>query len=198
LAGNPAGSQPGNPGPRYERTRHNAGFLVLERLRGAARWVSRGNFQEAEARLGDRSVILARPLTFMNLSGEAAEAVLVRHTMTPGELLVAADDIALPFGRLRIRTGGGPGGHRGLVSIAERIGTYQFPRLRAGIGPLPPETDLAEFVLRPLSSEEWPTMDRMLERAAEAARVLCLEGTGAAMNRFNPPFDPGRLPAPPG
>jgi PTH1 family peptidyl-tRNA hydrolase len=187
----------GNPGPRYERTRHNAGFLLLERLRPDGRWSSRGSYQEAEARLGERAVILARPLTFMNLSGEAAEALIARHALTPTELLVVADDVALPLGRLRIRAGGGPGGHRGLLSIVERIGTDQFPRLRAGIGPLPPETDLAEFVLRPVDGEEWSALDRMVDRAADAARVICRQGIAAAMNLFNPGFDPEGRAEPP-
>lgn len=180
----------GNPGPRYERTRHNAGFLVLDSLRRGP-WSRCGNRQEsrlARPAGGPASdLILARPLTFMNLSGEAAADLLAVHELLPSELLAVADDAALPFGRLRIRAGGSAGGHRGLLSICEQIGTDQFPRLRIGIGPPPPGTDMIHYVLEPLEGEAWASFERTLARAAEAVRVLWLEGLVTAMNRFHVP-----------
>lgn len=188
----------GNPGPRYARTRHNAGFLVLERLLGPGRWADRPRWQEAVVSLGPptsarqagpSSVLLVRPTTFMNLSGLAAEALLGIHGLTPSEMLVLSDDVFLPFGRLRLRHAGGAGGHKGLLSIEESLGTSAFPRLRLGVGECEPGTDLAEFVLAPLEGDAWRRFEELAERGASAVELICREGLATAMNRINPaPF----------
>ena len=182
----------GNPGPRYERTRHNAGFLLVDLLRvsAGASWTNRGNRQEAILRDPAGPLLVTRPLTFMNLSGDAAGQILAERALAPSEMLVVADDAAIPAGRLRIRTGGSAGGHRGLLSLCERFGTDEFPRVRVGIGAPPPGVDLAEFVLEPLEGDDWAEFERTIERAAEAARVVIAQGMSAAMNRFNPAAPP--------
>jgi PTH1 family peptidyl-tRNA hydrolase len=178
----------GNPGPRYARTRHNAGFLVVDRLRSEAgvRWSDRDLRQEALVRIGGEEFVLARPLTFMNKSGAAAALLLAEHGVGPREMLVVSDDVALPEGKLRIRSGGGPGGHKGLLSIREEIGAEEFPRLRIGVG-APEGVDLAEYVLDPLDGEEWERLETAVAEAAEAVRVICLSGLTKAMNRFHRP-----------
>ena len=187
----------GNPGPRYERTRHNAGFLLVDLLRSTAggSWTNRGNRQEAVVRDPAGPLLVMRPLTFMNLSGEAAEQMLAARALAPSEMLVVADDAAIPAGRLRIRTGGSAGGHRGLLSLCERLGTEDFPRLRVGIGAPPPGVDLAEFVLEPLEAGVWTEFEQTIERATEAARLVLAQGLAAAMNRFNPVAPAGGPPA---
>lgn len=178
----------GNPGPRYERTRHNAGFLVLERLRRAAggSWQALPDRDESRIVLEDRDLLLLRPATFMNRSGEPLAAALAENGLRPEEMLVVVDDVVLPTGRIRIRRRGGPGGHNGLVSICETFGTESVSRLRVGVGPAPPGIDLAEFVLEPMSGEAWLALLAGCDLAAEAARFLLREGLPAAMNRYNP------------
>ena len=179
----------GNPGPRYDRTRHNAGFLVLERLRSAAggSWVHREDRDEAWIRLEGVDRLLVRPLTYMNRSGGPLAGALASAQLGASDLLVIVDDVALPFGRLRIRRQGGPGGHNGLVSVCESLATQEIPRLRLGVGLPPPEIDLAEFVLEPLAGEDWDRMAELTKRAEAAVRMICAEGLTAAMNRFHPP-----------
>ncbi|MCA9729497.1 MAG: aminoacyl-tRNA hydrolase, partial [Candidatus Eisenbacteria bacterium] len=113
----------GNPGTRYERTRHNVGFLALEVLRGSAGWHRRAQREETEIEIGGRPILLMRPLTYMNRSGEAVAPMLAELSVSPEDMLVITDDIYLPWGRIRIRRTGGPGGHRGLESIVERLET---------------------------------------------------------------------------
>lgn len=176
----------GNPGGRYARTRHNAGFLVLEEIRSTGvGWRNLGDREETERRIGGRTVILARPLTYMNRSGLAAEGLLASHHLTPPEMLVVGDDVALPWGRLRVRGSGGAGGHRGLESVLGHVGTEEFPRLRVGVSSPPEAMDLEEFVLEPLEGDLWGDFERVVARAADAVRVICVEGLEAAMNRFN-------------
>lgn len=177
----------GNPGPEYERTRHNVGFLVLMALAGSGDWVRRGDWLEAEAVVGGRSCVLLRPQTFMNRSGRAIEKFLDGREITPAEVLVVTDDIYLPWGRLRIRPGGSAGGHNGLESIVRSIGTDEFPRLRVGVDSPPPGVALEEFVLAPLGGVAWEMFERIVARAAEATRTICGEGLSAGMNRFNGP-----------
>lgn len=178
----------GNPGSRYERTRHNAGFLVVERLRSEAGavWETRPDREECLVRLGGAERLLVRPLTFMNRSGLPVSAVLAETGFEPDDLLVVVDDTALPAGRLRFRRRGGPGGHNGLISICESLGSEEFIRLRVGVGPAPPEVDLAVFVLEPLDGEAWSQLEGGVDRAAEAVGCICREGLAAAMNRYNP------------
>lgn len=175
----------GNPGPRYERTRHNVGFLVMERLGGSVSWQKRVQREEAEVLLGGRPVRLVRPLTFMNRSGEAIVRMMEELTASAPEILVVTDDVYLPWGRIRVRRAGGAGGHRGLESIVDQLETSAFPRIRVGVDSPPEDTALEDFVLAPLEGTDWIDFESIAARAAEAARVICEEGLGEAMNRFN-------------
>ena len=189
----------GNPGVTYARSRHNAGFLVVDRLRHEAGvlWRERRDREEASVHLGGFEVLLARPTTFMNHSGWAAARIAADRMVPPSGFLVVSDDIALPLGRLRFRLSGSAGGHNGLLSVTEQFGTTEFPRLRVGVGAPPPGREAADFVLEPLAEGDWEALSRVIERAAEGVRVACAEGLGTAMNRFNPaPPEGGAEPEP--
>jgi peptidyl-tRNA hydrolase, PTH1 family len=192
----------GNPGPRYESTRHNAGFWVVDRLAAEAgcRWRPIGKAHEALGQLGASPIVLLKPQTFMNASGEAVIACMARHSLTPAETLLIVDDVALPEGRLRLRPSGGDGGHRGLISVIEALETSDFPRLRVGVGGAAEGEDLADFVLRPLGEGEKGLFRDVTERAVEAVRLILREGIGKAMNRVNaavPESDGSRAPSGP-
>lgn len=175
----------GNPGPRYERTRHNVGFLVLERFRGGAPWRERGLWDELDIAAPRGPLKLVRPRTYMNRSGLAVAELLRSEQRRPEEMLVVYDDIYLPWGRLRLRARGGPGGHRGMESLVAELGSEDFPRLRVGIGTPPEGQLLEEFVLEEVRSDLWAEFEEIVERAAEAVRLLLSEGIGRAMNQVN-------------
>jgi peptidyl-tRNA hydrolase, PTH1 family len=190
----------GNPGPRYEWTRHNAGFWVVERIarQYGLPWLRLATAFEARGDIEGRRVALLRPHTFMNRSGEAVLECMERCRLLPGELLVVVDDVALPAGRLRLREGGSSGGHRGLISVEEALGTTEYARLRIGVGGAAPGEDLAEFVLRPLGAEEKSLFEGMAERGADVVRTVLTAGLTRAMNEFNPPpREEGAAPAGP-
>jgi PTH1 family peptidyl-tRNA hydrolase len=172
----------GNPGDEYRDTRHNVGFRVLERL-GAPLARKRFRALVAEVQWGSEKVLLACPQTFMNESGRAARAVLDFHALAPERLLVVCDDFHLPLARLRVRTGGSAGGHRGLESIIRELGTEAFPRLRLGIGEC--RGDSVKYVLGRFSRAEQDEIQPAIERAATAVRVWAEQGIAACMNRFN-------------
>jgi PTH1 family peptidyl-tRNA hydrolase len=185
----------GNPGTQYAGTRHNLGFLVVDELsRGfsgtpfvagsiPAR-IDRGTLRTSE---GAESVLLVKPTTFMNRSGHAVEALAKSGAgeFSPADVLVVLDDVYLPFGRLRLRGAGSAGGHNGLQSVLESLGTTAVPRLRCGVGPAPESADLKEYVLEGFSIEEKKTLPEFVDRAASCARVCLEEGLEAAMNRYN-------------
>ena len=178
----------GNPGDRYRNTRHNLGFRVVEAIAAARRgeWSPAGRKRRtAVVRLAGSSVLLVEPLTYMNLSGDALAAILAEENLPPGRLLVVCDDIALPRGQLRLRKSGSDGGHNGLKSVIERLGTTGFPRLRMGVGPVPPRVDAAEFVLAEFLPEEEADVSAMIDGAAACAESWVREGIDRAMNRFN-------------
>jgi len=178
----------GNPGKKYDATRHNVGFMVADRL---AEQMG-GNFTEktrhralvAEGFLAGEKVVLAKPLTFMNASGEAVRSLMDFYRLDPEDLLVLVDDMALAAGRLRIRPGGSAGGQNGMKDIIRHLGTQEFARLRVGIGK-PPHEDAIRHVLGGFSNEEWTLVKEAIEKAAEAVPVWIREGTQMAMNRFN-------------
>jgi PTH1 family peptidyl-tRNA hydrolase len=179
----------GNPGPSYLETRHNLGFRVVEEL--ARRWDApfvpgAGPYEEARARepLSGIAVILVAPQTFMNGSGEAVADVVGRYAVSPGALLIVVDDFWLPLGRLRFRTGGSDGGHHGLASVIEALGTTEFPRLRLGIGrpEMPPKGAMAEFVLARFDPDERPPVAEMVSRAADAAAEFIRNGKAVPNN----------------
>lgn len=180
----------GNPGEKYAGTRHNAGFLALdafvEKFGGEWREFSRGDGLEAKMRLGSGvEVRAAKPLTYMNASGRMAVAMARFYKIAPGSVLIVADDFSLPLGRIRVRKKGSAGGQNGLESILQGFGTLEIPRVRLGIGPVPPGKDPASFVLGRFSVAQRDALENMLGRAREAIEVCCEEGIDAAMNAFN-------------
>lgn len=177
----------GNPGRRYRGTRHNLGRDVVERLAAdlRVRLEEDGWARTARARVGATAVVLAIPETYMNVSGQAVKDLLRRRRRRAGDLLIIHDDLDLPLGHLRLRPGNGAGGHNGIRSIIEALGTGQFPRLRIGIGRPPAGVDPVEFVLERFTSDERPAIDEAVARAAEAALAVASDGLPAAMNRYN-------------
>ena len=181
----------GNPGPEYDGTRHNVGFVVVDRL--ARRWgdpaasVARNRFSGlvVEAMIRDEKVLLLKPLTFMNVSGKAVAEALRFYKMSPADdLLVMVDDTALDCGSIRLKPGGGAGGHNGLSDISRLLGTDGWPRLRIGVdkpGPIP----LKNYVLGRFTPEQKPLVETSLGEAADAAACWASEGLATAMNRFN-------------
>lgn len=176
----------GNPGSRHAATRHNAGFMVLDRLaeRERLRFApGRGDFVAARWSAPGGPALLAKPDTFMNDSGRAGEQLARQTGLAPADFLVVVDDIDLPLGRLRLRPRGGSGGHRGLASLLAHWGDGEFPRLRLGVGPA--VGDAADHVLAPFAREELDTVRKMVEAAADAVRGFLAEGLETAMNRTN-------------
>jgi PTH1 family peptidyl-tRNA hydrolase len=185
----------GNPGREYRETRHNVGFLVVEEIarRHGIGWAS-GPSQIAETLVGKKfgaePLMLAKPLTYMNLSGDAV-AGLARYFDVAGEdLLVVVDEAALPFGKLRARARGSAGGHNGLKSVIERLGTNEFPRLRLGVGRGDGRRDLADHVLAKFEKGEQADLETLITRAADAAELFAAEGIAKVMNVFNPDAKP--------
>ncbi len=176
----------GNPGDQYARTRHNAGFEVVDRvwsrLRGGS-WKRENRSLVSRSRRG-RPVVLAKPQTFMNRSGVAVASLTVGEGLAPDQVLVVVDDVDLPLGAVRLRKSGGPGTHNGLRDIVAAVGTG-FPRLRVGVRGESVGTDLADYVLAPFDKEEEEAVEAMFDIAAEAVVTAVLKGVDAAMNRFN-------------
>lgn len=177
----------GNPGERYAASRHNLGFRLVEEV-ARRRGVTVAG-EECNARVGgDPEVLLAMPQTFMNRSGYAARCLLERHGFSPGDVLVAYDDVHLPRERLRLRRSGSPGGHRGMESIVASLRTEEVARLRMGVADAEGEPDgdaLVDYVLAPFAPEEGEAVATMVQRAADACEVWLAEGVEAAMNRYN-------------
>lgn len=178
----------GNPGPRYEATRHNIGFRLVDRLAALTRAGAEEtgpNYRVRRGRSGETELILVKPMTYMNRSGDALARLPESAAAGAGRHLVVLDDVSLPFGAIRFRPRGSDGGHRGLRSVIDGLGTLEVPRLRLGVGDGDPGRDLAEYVLEPFSSAEEAELEEWLRRAAEGVRAFVDEGPEAAMNRFN-------------
>lgn len=179
----------GNPGQEYEQTRHNAGFLLLDRLieRYDARLSREGsNYVLWTVERDDLTLFLLKPLTYMNLSGHALAAFFERHTLAAQDVLVAYDDIALPLGQLRARAAGSAGGQKGMRHIIEVLNTREVPRLRIGIdGPSRGGLPLPDYVLAPFSEDEASLLNLMLDDACDAVRIWIEEGMAAAMAAYN-------------
>lgn len=187
----------GNPGPQYEKTRHNAGFMVIDRLAKAHApgQAPKGQFQAActEAVLGGQRCVLLKPATFMNLSGQSVGQAIRFYKLVPAtDLLVIVDDFALEIGQIRLKPSGGTGGHNGLTDLHRALGGESYPRLRVGIGAKPEFMDQADYVLSRFRDEEWPAFESSLDRAAKAAEVFASKGLEAAMNQFNAADRPAR------
>ena len=184
----------GNPGDEYARHRHNVGFQVVDALAQAHGLAfSRrkdARARVAEGRIGHRLVLLAKPQAFMNLSGRSVGRLSRGHGIPPERILVVYDDLDLPLGRLRLRPEGGSGGHKGMRSIIEVLGTQAFPRLRVGIDRPPGQMDPAEYVLQPFEEEQQSLLTSVVQRAVAAVECWLAEGIVAAMDQFNQPFVP--------
>jgi len=178
----------GNPGSEYEGTRHNAGFMAVDLLaRKLGRftgWRRDGVSLRADGNAGRHRIVLIKPQTYMNRSGDAFRALIHEGWIAP-EILVVLDDVYLPLGSVRLRASGGTGGHQGLESIRAETGTSEFPRLRVGVGPAPASADLAAYVLAPFGEEERARLPEALEGAASAAYEAAASGLTQAMNRWN-------------
>ncbi|MCB2203259.1 aminoacyl-tRNA hydrolase [bacterium] len=180
----------GNPGQRYAQTRHNIGFHVIDRLadmlhiRESFFFV---NHYRAEGRYDDWQVVLCKPWTWMNSSGEAAVVLMDELGLNPSELLIVYDEVQLPLGQLRLRKRGSDGGHNGLASIIYHCGSEEVPRLRCGVAFSSDAPDLAEYVLSPFDKDEIPLAATMIDRAAEAVRAVMDIGFEKTMNTFNTP-----------
>ena len=177
----------GNPGPRYAGTRHNAGFLVVDLLaeRVGGRFRRRGLCDVLEGRLADVPVVLAKPRGYMNESGGPIVAVSRFYKVPVDRLTVVHDDLDLPFGTLRLKRGGGDGGHNGLRSATAALGSREYARVRFGIGRPPGRQDPADYVLRDFSAAERKDLGYLVDRAADAVEMLLSEGLEAAQNAFN-------------
>lgn len=180
----------GNPGPEYSRTRHNAGFMAVDRLaaRKKSTWRLEKRFEArvAAADAGRSKLWLCQPQTFMNASGEAVGKLAAYYRVTPGRILVISDDADLPLGEIRMRPAGGTGGHHGLESIQAHLGTQDYPRLKIGIGRRADGVrQITGHVLGRISDEESKLFDRVLDRAADQAECWLDAGIQKAMNQFN-------------
>ena len=180
----------GNPGKEYEWSRHNLGFMLIDKLAGVAGFDVK--LRECQSRVGRGeiegcAVKLVKPQTYMNLSGEAVACLFAKHKLRePGEkLIVISDDLALPFGKIRIRARGSAGGHNGLKSIIGALGTNEFTRLRIGIQPEHPISDSKRFVLDSFSGATRPAVEEVLERSEEAIRSILRDGVLKAMTEYN-------------
>ena len=177
----------GNPGPDYRHTRHNLGWLVLEHA--ACRW--RVDFSqrrltwEASAIIHGKPVLLVRPLAWMNRTGPVVQEMLTSRQLTPSNLVVVYDDLDLSFGVLRIKTRGGAGGHNGIRSVLDSVGSDEFCRLKLGIGRPPGTQDTVEYVLSPFSPDEESGLEAVLDHSVDALECLIKEGPAEAMNRFH-------------
>jgi len=184
----------GNPGPSYAGNRHNAGFMTADVLaeRAGARFRA-GKFRAlaAEGRLAGHSVIIIKPLTFMNESGIAVGGVSGYYRIGPGQVVVIHDELDLPFGTIRLKRGGGDSGHNGLRSVTAHLGTRDYYRVRIGIGRPPGRMDPAAYVLRDFSAAERKELPLVLDRAADAVEMLLADGLTAAQNAFHPEVLPG-------
>lgn len=179
----------GNPGPRYEFTRHNAGFMAADAMaREKNLKINKLRFKAltAACQISDQSVLLMKPQTFMNLSGEAVRQAAAFYKVAPEHIIVVSDEISLPLGKLRIRTKGSAGGHNGLKDIIAKLGTQDFPRIRIGVGAPPhPDYDMADWVLSTFKNQDAEDMKAAALRAAQAAECYITQGPDRAMNLFN-------------
>jgi PTH1 family peptidyl-tRNA hydrolase len=182
----------GNPGREYRQTRHNVGFMVIDELCKVLN--VRLTRMQAKALVGSGvlqgcKIILAKPQTFMNLSGQSVASLVKFYKIPHSQLLVILDDLDLPVGTLRIRPGGGSAGNKGLMSIIQQLGTEEFPRMRLGIGRPPGQKNGADYVLQDFQNGEMDFVKGVLDKASHAAQVFVSSGVDQAMNQFNGPLD---------
>lgn len=175
----------GNPGPRYALNRHNVGFIFLDRyvkkLGCGSNFIREENYELLNCGVA----YLVKPLTYMNVSGIAVKALVVKHRLSTDDIIVVYDDVDLPLGKIRVRRKGSAGGHNGLKSIIETLGTDEIIRVRIGIGPRPEGIDLAQFVLSDFSNEELALLNKVLDVAVEAVQTILSDGVQKAMSLYN-------------
>ena len=181
----------GNPVKEYRETRHNVGFMVADEIakrHGLTLAMAPSQVPDAfiAKKFGADPFLIGKPLTFMNRSGDAVAALAHYYDIVPAGLLVVVDEVALPFGRLRARARGSAGGHNGLKSVIERLGTTEFPRLRLGVGRGDTRRDLADHVLSKFEADERSALEELITRAADAAEMFAAEGIEKVMNAYNP------------
>ena len=179
----------GNPGIEYQFTAHNLGFLAVDRIAEQCGVVVNNRHchaQTARARIGNEDVVLAKPETYMNLSGMSVRELMEKYEAQPAsDLVVLYDELDLPFGTLRVRPRGRSAGHNGVESVIGALGTQEFLRIRMGVAPEHPVADGAKYVLSQFKKAQYPAVDEVLDTAAEAVKVILADGIQAAMNRFN-------------
>jgi PTH1 family peptidyl-tRNA hydrolase len=179
----------GNPGPKYDMTRHNAGFMAADAMAEEKNVnINKARFKAltATCKIGDENVMLMKPQTFMNLSGEAVIQAVRFYKIPADHVIVVSDEISLPIGKLRIRTKGSAGGHNGLKNIIAQLGTDAFPRIRMGVGAPPhPDYDMADWVLSAFKNQDAVDMKEAAKRAAQAVECYITQGADRAMNKFN-------------
>lgn len=178
----------GNPGEAYAGTRHNLGYMLLEeicRRNECRRWRRESRCVIAPCAIGDRDLLLARPATWMNTCGPAVRTLLNDREIEAATMLVAHDDVDLELGQLRIRTGGGAGGHRGVQSLVDALATPEFVRMRMGLGRPPGNREMTDWVLEPFRRSELGQVEDLVALAAEAAESVVRDGVREAMNRYN-------------
>ena len=183
----------GNPGREYRDSRHNVGFMLVDRI--AVRLGARGMKVQSKAIVinsmyEDRKLILAKPQTYMNLSGQSVQGLIHFYKLPLTNVLIAYDDLDIPFGTIRIRPGGGPGGQRGMASTIEQLGTNDFPRLRIGIGRPPGKMDPAAYILQDFTRAEMKILSEILDRATDAALEFVVNGLDKAINKYNGSIEP--------
>lgn len=185
----------GNPTPKYSNTRHNVGFMLLDSMDRLREWAPFGHLGDVahvsirpcEPKSSPHSVLAAKPATYMNESGRMVQEIIGQYKLRPSDVLACYDELALPLGKLRIRPGGSSGGHKGMQSLIDHLGTQDIPRLRIGIGPCPPGADATDFVLEDFREQDLKALEESFARAREAVREATLGGLESAMNRYNAP-----------
>jgi len=178
----------GNPGKEYSETRHNVGFMVVKRAahrRDAELKGKRYHSKSADVGMGEDRVFLAIPQTYMNRSGQAVREILNAKNAAPEKLVIVFDDLDIPLGEIRVRKHGSAGTHKGMISVVQETGTINFPRIRVGIGPLPPDRDAADYVLSPFARAERPHLQEGLEKAEDALDLILTGRIEQAMNIYN-------------
>ena len=191
----------GNPGRQYVATRHNVGFEVIDRLATKLGWMSAGDFDRLaktkfeglmyDGLAGSEKLALLKPMTYMNLSGQSVQSAMAFYQLGAEDVMIVLDDVALPVGKLRIRSGGSSGGHNGLKDIERALGTSQYPRLRIGVDAPPPRVPQADYVLGKFTPDQRRLIDPALGRAAGAVVTWIDKGISIAMNQFNATGDGG-------
>ena len=179
----------GNPGAKYNGTRHNAGFMAADAMAKELNVaINKLRFKAltATVTIGGEKVLLMKPQTYMNLSGEAVGQAAKFYKISPEHVIVVSDEVAMPIGKLRIRKSGSAGGHNGLKNIIQHLGTQDFPRIRMGVGAAPhPDYDMADWVLSTFKNKDAEDMQALAERVSKAVQCYITEGPDRAMNKFN-------------